>query len=156
MRSRTTAFLNASREGPFPCKIMCRPLRKFAPTSSWRRLTVPSASRECGLSEERRSSSPPVWSTFHTSVTNAASGRNGRLRGHSRPPGLRAVLCLKFDRQIKKNRHLCLTNRAPPVEGRHFPTKRNNHHATSTYQGGGTPRNRSKVPSRGCRTARQE
>jgi hypothetical protein len=29
-----------------------------------------------------------VWSTFHTSVTNAASGRNGRLRGHSRPRGL--------------------------------------------------------------------
>jgi hypothetical protein len=102
MRSGTTAILNASREGPFPCKIMCRPLRKFAPTSSWRRLTVPSASRECGLSEQRRSPSPPVWSTFHTSVTNAASGRNGRLRGHSRPWPSSRYLFLSSIGELKK------------------------------------------------------
>ena len=69
------------RERPFPCKIMCRRLRRCAQTLSWLRLAVPSASRGCGLSMQRRSSLPLVSSTLHTSVTNVARGQRERLSG---------------------------------------------------------------------------
>jgi hypothetical protein len=77
-----------SKQGkPFPCKIMChplrlsRPLRRCARILSWRRLPVPSASRECDLSKQPRSSSAPASSKSHTSVTNVARRPRGRLNG---------------------------------------------------------------------------
>jgi hypothetical protein len=65
---------------------MCRPLLRQTPTLSWLRLPVRFASWACGLSKQRRSSLPPVWSTFHTYVTNVARGQRGRSSALRPPP----------------------------------------------------------------------
>jgi hypothetical protein len=78
---RATAAFNISREGFIPCRIICPLFWRRARTLSWPHLTVPSASRGCGLSKQRRSSFPLPSSMFHTPVTNVARGPGGRSSG---------------------------------------------------------------------------